>query len=220
MNTELIQHIQSFLADIPEQVTVEAAAKTRTAEQVRAAIHAGVTVIGYNYVQEAEKMRSQITEKASWHLIGHLQKNKVKRAVELFDLIETIDSLSLAASIHLHCQSLQKVMPILIEVNSGAEPNKTGVYPEHVERLVRSITDFPHVRILGLMTMGPWNDDPEQLRPYFRLTKEIYEYIRSLKITGVEMKILSMGMSDSYHIAIEEGANLVRLGTCLFGPRQ
>jgi len=219
MKTDLMQHIHAILAEIPEHVLVEAAAKTRSAEQVRTAIHAGVTIVGYNYVQEAEKMKSQITEKASWHLIGHLQKNKIKKAMELFDLIETVDSLSLAASIHLHCQSLRKVMPILIEVNSGREPNKTGVYPEHVERLVRSITDFSHVHILGLMTMGPWSDDPEQLRPYFRLTKELYEHIRSLGITGVEMKILSMGMSDSYQVAIEEGATLVRLGTCLFGPR-
>ena len=198
---------------------MEAAAKTRSADEVRAAIDAGIRVLGYNYVQEAEAIQADIRADVRWHMIGHLQKNKVKKAVELFDMIETVDSVKLARRLSRVCEQAGKPMPVLIEVNSGREENKNGVLPEDVESLARSIDTLPAVQLQGLMTMGPWVDDPEELRPYFKLTREIFDHLTALKLQNFTMQYLSMGMSDSYHIAIEEGANIVRLGTVLFGPR-
>lgn len=216
---QLAEHVRKILASLPSHVTLEAAAKTRTAEEVQAVIEAGVTVVGYNYLQEAEGIKTRVQADVRWHLIGHLQKNKVKKAVELFDMIETIDSLTLAEAVNTHCERLDKIMPLLIEVNSGREANKSGVLPEEVIPLVRRIAQLPQVRIQGLMTMGPLLDDPQRLRLYFKLVREIYQEIQTLNIPSVEMKVLSMGMSDSYLVAIKEGATQVRLGTLLFGPR-
>jgi pyridoxal phosphate enzyme (YggS family) len=220
LNNQTIKHnIQQILQKIPSGVTLEAAAKTRSAEEVGAAIDGGISVFGYNYVQEAESIKSQIAADVRWHMIGHLQKNKVKKAVPLFDMIETVDSAELAQRIDKECAKAARVMDVLIEVNSGRESNKAGVFPEDVESLIRDIHDLPHIRIKGLMTMGPWLNDPEALRPYFRLTREIFDHLSELNIRHVEMNHLSMGMSDSYEIAIQEGATIVRLGTILFGPR-
>ena len=218
---DIEQNIQRIKNELPEHVELEAAAKTRSADEVRAAINAGIRVFGYNYVQEAESIKAEIQTDVivKCHMIGHLQKNKVKQAVELFDMIETVDSKALAERINRVCEQQQKIMPVLIEVNSGREENKDGVYPENVESLIRSINMLPHIRIQGLMTMGPWLDDPEELRPYFKLTREIFDHLAALNLPNVAMRYLSMGMSDSYRIAIEEGANIVRLGTILFGPR-
>jgi PLP dependent protein len=216
---QLIKYVRGILASLPPHVTLEAAAKTRSAEEVQAVIEAGVAILGYNYIQEAEQIKARVHADVRWHLIGHLQKNKVKKAVELFDMVETIDSLPLAEAVSEQCERLGKTMPLLIEVNSGREVNKSGVFPEDVIPLVRRIAELPHLRIQGLLTMGPLLDDPQLLRPYFKLCREIYEEIQTLNIPRVEMKVLSMGMSDSYLVAIEEGATLVRLGTLLFGPR-
>lgn len=216
---ELIDHIHAVLATIPPGVTLEAAAKTRSADEVQAAIDAGVRVIGYNYVQEAQQIFPQLRGTFQRHLIGHLQKNKVNKAVEWFDLIETVDSFELAEAISRRCAQVGRVMPVLVEVNSGREAGKSGVLPEAVEPLVRRVAELPHVQVRGLMTMGPLLDDPQEMRPFFRLTREIYDQIKALHLARVETAILSMGMSDSYRVAIEEGANLVRLGTLLFGPR-
>lgn len=220
LNNQTIKHnIQQILQKIPSGVTLEAAAKTRSVKEVKAAIEAGISMIGYNYVQEAESIKSQITADVRWHMIGHLQKNKVKKAAALFDMIETVDSVELAQRIDKECAKIDRAMDVLIEVNSGREPNKAGVFPEHVESLIRDIHDVPHICIKGLMTMGPWLDDPEELRPYFRQTREIFDHLSELNIPRVEMTHLSMGMSDSYEIAVQEGATIVRLGTILFGPR-
>lgn len=217
---QLVEHIRAVLATIPPHVAVEAAAKTRTADEVQAAVEAGVRIIGYNYVQEAQQIKPQVVGPVQWHLIGHLQKNKVNKAVELFDLIETVDSFELAAALDRRCAVIGKRMPVLIEVNSGREPNKSGALPEEVVELVRRTAELPNLEVRGLMTMGPLLEDPEAMRPYFRLTREIFLEIKALQIPRVKMEILSMGMSDSYRVAIEEGATLVRLGTLLFGPRR
>ncbi|MDZ7370662.1 MAG: YggS family pyridoxal phosphate-dependent enzyme [candidate division KSB1 bacterium] len=217
---QLVEHIRTVLATIPPHVAVEAAAKTRTADEVQAAVEAGVRIIGYNYVQEAQQIKPQVVGPVQWHLIGHLQKNKVNKAVELFDLIETVDSFELAAALDRRCAAVGKRMPVLIEVNSGREPNKSGALPEEVVGLVRRTAELPNLEVRGLMTMGPLLEDPEAMRPYFRLTREIFLEIKALQIPRVKMEILSMGMSDSYRVAIEEGATLVRLGTLLFGPRR
>jgi pyridoxal phosphate enzyme (YggS family) len=182
-------------------------------------VEAGVAIIGENYVQEAERDYAVVGDRAKWHFIGHLQKNKVKKAVSIFDMIETIDSVEIAQEVDKRCRQIGKVMPVLVEVNSGREQQKAGVLPEAAEQLVREISVLPGVKVKGFMTMGPFMGDPEGLRPYFAETKRVYERIKELGLSGVEMKYLSMGMTDSYGVALEEGANLVRIGTKIFGER-
>jgi pyridoxal phosphate enzyme (YggS family) len=152
-------------------------------------------------------------------MIGHLQRNKVKKAVQLFDMIETIDSVRLAREVNKECAKLNKIMPVLIEINSGKESNKTGVMPENIIALIQQINNLSNLQILGLMTMGPRFGNPEDARPYFKTTKALFEQIKKLEIPRVEMRYLSMGMSNSYQIALDEGANIVRIGTRLFGSR-
>ena len=218
MNDQTIeQAVRRILAALPAAVTLVAAAKTRSPEQVRAAIRAGVTCVGHNYVQDAEAMIPLVPEPVRWHLIGHLQRNKAKVAVQLFEMIETLDSWRLAVEIDKRCAAIDKVMPVLVEINSGREASKTGVLPKDVDGLVRRASELPHVRIQGLMTMGPRFGDPENARPYFRATREAFERLGAAGIPNVEMRYLSMGMSNSYQVAIEEGANMVRIGTGLFG---
>ncbi len=213
------QNTIDILSELPEGVQLVAAAKTRQPEEILEAIEAGVRIIGENYVQEAEKAREVIGERAEWHMIGHLQKNKVKKAVAVFDMIETVDSAELAAEIDKRCAGIGKIMPALVEINSGREKQKTGVMPEDAEPLVREISTLPNIRVMGLMTMGPRSGDPENSRPYFVETRKIFDSIKQLNLPGVQMKYLSMGMTNSYRIAIEEGANMVRLGSRIFGER-
>ncbi len=208
--------VTEILNTLPSNILLVAAAKTRTQAEIEAAIDAGVEILGYNYVQEAEQMFALLGRRAAWHLIGHLQRNKVKKAIDLFDMVETIDSLPLAELVNKECAKLGRVMPILIEVNSGRESRKNGVWPEHVEPLARQLSPLPHLQVQGLMTIGPAVED---LRPYFRVTKALFDQLRQAKIPNIDMRYLSMGMSDSYLIAIEEGANIVRIGTKLFGAR-
>jgi pyridoxal phosphate enzyme (YggS family) len=216
------QTTREIIQTLPESVTLVAAAKTRSAGEVRAAIRGGVKILGYNYVQEAAQIAQEIDANPAvkWHLIGHLQRNKAKQAVGLFDMIETIDSLELAEIVNRHCAESGKQMPVLIEINSGREANKSGVFPENAEKLIRKISELPLVKINGLMTLAPFFDDPEKTRPYFRETRELFDQLESLCLSNVTFKFLSMGMSDTYPIAIEEGANIVRIGTKLFGPRK
>lgn len=204
---------------LPVGVVLVAAAKTRSPEEVQDAIDAGIKILGYNYLQEAERIYQIIGNKVQWHMIGHLQRNKVKNAVDLFDMIETIDSVKLAKEVNKRCDSINKIMPVLIEVNSGKELNKTGVLPEDVDELIEQISSFPNIRVQGLMTMGPRFGSPEDARPYFKATKIAFDRLNKAGIPNVEMCYLSMGMSNSYKIAIEEGANIIRVGTKLFGER-
>jgi PLP dependent protein len=213
------ESVTELIKSIPSDVLLVAASKTRTPEEVQAVINSGIEIIGYNYVQEAEKMYQVIGNQVKWHLIGHLQKNKVKKAVKLFDMIETIDSLELAQAVDKQCSVENKIMPVLIEINSGKESNKTGVLPENVEDLILKINNLSNFQVKGLMTMGPRFGNPEDARPYFIATKKAFDRIKALNIPNVEMKYLSMGMSNSYKIAIEEGANIIRVGTKLFGAR-
>lgn len=213
------ENVQKLLAELPPGVLLVAAAKGRTPQEILEAIEAGVQIIGENYVQEAEEAFSVIGRRAQWHMIGHLQRNKAKKAVEIFDMIETLDSVKLAQELEKHCARLHKVMPVLIEVNSGREPQKSGVFPEDAEALIREVAQLPHLKVLGLMTMGPRFGDPEDARPYFRETKKLFERLKALSIPNVEMRYLSMGMSNTYKVALEEGANIVRIGTKIFGER-
>jgi len=213
------ENVINILSTLPSEVQLVAAAKTRSLEEVNEAVQAGISILGYNYLQEAEEIYQGIGDKVKWHMIGHLQRNKAKKAVELFDMIETVDSLKLAEAINRHCKEAVKTMPVLIEINSGKEPNKAGVFPENVDVLVQKISILENIKVQGLMTMGPYSGDPEDARPYFKATKEAFDRLSQINIPNVEMKYLSMGMSNSYLVAIEEGANLVRIGTLLFGDR-
>jgi pyridoxal phosphate enzyme (YggS family) len=213
------QNVTQLLSELPAGVALEAAAKTRTAEEIGQAIEAGVKIIGQNYLQEAERAYEVIGNRAEWHFIGHLQSNKVKKAVNLFDMIETVDSVAIAGEIDKRCAQINKVMPVLIEINSGREEQKSGVFPEAAEQLIRDISDLANIRVMGLMTMGPFSGDPEDSRPYFVATRKIFEELKKKPIPNVEMKYLSMGMTNSYKVAIEEGANIVRIGSKIFGER-
>ncbi|OQX54231.1 MAG: YggS family pyridoxal phosphate enzyme [Candidatus Aminicenantes bacterium 4484_214] len=217
--SQIEDNVKAILAELPPGVELVAAAKARTPNEIQEAIKAGVKIIGENYIQEAINAYQIIGRQVKWHFIGHLQRNKVKKAIDIFDLIETLDSLPLAKEIDKRCGQKGKVMPVLIEINSGREPQKFGVLPEDVEDFVRQLASFSHLRVWGVMTMGPAFGDPEDARPYFQETARIFNHLKSLSLPHVEMKYLSMGMSNSYQVAIEEGANLVRLGTVIFGPR-
>jgi pyridoxal phosphate enzyme (YggS family) len=216
----IADRVRRVLAGIPSHVSVLAAAKTRSVDEIRAAIEGGIRLVGQNYVQEAQHAIETLgRDAAEWHMIGHLQRNKARAAVRLFDTIETVDSVRLAEAIDREATKIGRVLPILIEVNSAREPQKAGVLPEEAVDLIREIAGLPSIRIEGLMTMGPLVADPEEIRPYFAESKRLLDGIAALRIPNVGMRVLSMGMSDSYRIAIEEGATLVRLGTVLFGPR-
>jgi pyridoxal phosphate enzyme (YggS family) len=212
-------NIKALLGELPSNVVLVAAAKSRTPEEILEAVRAGVKIIGENYVQEALAAGKVVGRQAEWHFIGHLQRNKVKKAVEIFDLIETVDSLEIGQEISKRSAARAKVMPILVEINSGREPQKFGVMPEKANDLVKKLGCLPNIKVQGLMTMGPEFGDPEAARPYFRLTREVFEELKALALPEVEMNWLSMGMSHSYRVAIEEGANMIRLGTKIFGPR-
>lgn len=213
------KNVADILAELPTGVELVAAAKTRKPEEILRAANAGVRIFGENYVQEAQRAFERVGHKVKWHFIGHLQRNKVKKAVKIFDMIETLDSLDLAREIDKRSAQERKIIPVLIEINSGKEPQKSGVIPDEAEDFIREAAKFENMRILGLMTMGPAYGDPENARPFFAGTKILFDRIKSSGIPGIDMRYLSMGMTNSYRVAIEEGANMVRIGTKIFGPR-
>ncbi len=211
---------KKILEGLPGGVELVVAAKERSSAEVAEALEAGVKIVGENYVKEAQEKFVVLGNKAKWHFIGHLQKNKVKKAVKIFDMIETLDSLDLAEVLDEECKKINKVMPVLIEVNSATEPQKQGVLAEGVERFLGEILQFANLKPMGLMTMGPWLDNPQELRPFFKKTKDLFDKIKGNYQGELEWIYLSMGMSSSYRVAIEEGANLVRVGTAIFGQRE
>ncbi|MFH1325091.1 MAG: YggS family pyridoxal phosphate-dependent enzyme [Nanoarchaeota archaeon] len=213
------ENIKQIKKELPKNIIIVAATKTRSVDEIKQAIEAGIAILGENYIQEAEAKSNELKGKVKLHCIGHIQTNKAKKAVEIFDMIETVDSIKLAKEIGKRCQSLNKIMPILIEINSGKEPNKDGVMPEDAEQLIRDISTLKNIKVKGLMTMAPFFDNPEKDRPYFKLTKTLFDKIKALNPPNIDMEILSMGMSDSYKIAVEEGANMVRIGAKIFGKR-
>lgn len=204
----------------PQEVKLLGAAKSQKAELVRAAIHAGVTLLGENYVQEAQEKKQRLSEGAEWHMIGHLQRNKAKRAVETFDVIESVDNIALARDLHKEANKRNKTIRILVEVNLAGEPSKSGLATEHVEGLLRAAEELASLRIEGLMAVPPFQENPEHVRPYFQRLKELRERLRALRLANVDLRELSMGMSHDYTVAVEEGATIVRIGTALFGPRK
>lgn len=214
------ENIKAILNELPQAVELVVATKERSIDEIKEAIRAGAKIIGENYLKEAQAKFELIGRQASWHLIGHLQRNKAKLAVKLFDLIETLGSRELAVILDRECKKINKVMPVLIEVNSAAEPQKQGVLLDEVEAFLKQLLAFSNLKPVGLMTMGPWLDDPEAIRPYFRKTKQLFDKIKANYRGKVELRYLSMGMSFSWRIAVQEGANIVRIGTAIFGQRK
>jgi len=195
---------------IPDNVKLITVTKTRTVEEIKEAIEAGVRCIGENRIKEAKEKFPFLPE-VEKHMIGHLQRNKVKSAVELFDMIQSVDSLRLAEEIDKRCKAIDKVMPILIEVNIGEEEQKHGLKLSEVKDFIQNISRLNNIKVEGLMCMAPFIS-PEETRPYFKKMKSLFDSLENLKW-------LSMGMTNDYKIAIEEGSNMVRVGTAIFGKR-
>jgi pyridoxal phosphate enzyme (YggS family) len=204
----------------PEAIRLMAVTKTVDDDRILAAIQAGVELIGENYVQEAKRKIEKLGKTSEWHLIGRLQTNKAKYAVHLFDMIHSVDRLELAAELDRRARAAGRVIPILIEVNVGGEESKSGIPLDSAPDLIRMAAPLANLSILGLMTMPPWFDDPEESRPYFHAMRELRDRIAGEAIPRVEMRELSMGMTDDYVVAIEEGATIVRIGRGIFGERQ
>jgi PLP dependent protein len=204
----------------PEEVRLVAVSKTFPAESVSEAFQCGATVFGENYIQEArDKIATLGHLDISWHFIGHLQRNKSKYAVKLFDLIHAVDSIKLARELNKEAAKIDKIQEILVQVNISGEETKSGVDENGATELIKGIATLEHLAIKGLMTMPPFFDDPDRARPYFQALRLLGDHIRGLSIPRVSMHELSMGMTGDFEVAIEEGATLVRVGTAIFGAR-
>jgi pyridoxal phosphate enzyme (YggS family) len=193
-----------------------AVTKTVPAEIINQAISNGIMTIGENKVQEAREKFDYISQPVEKHMIGHLQRNKVKYAVKLFDMIQSVDSLRLAEEINLRTQTK---MPILIEVNTSGESSKYGCQPKEAINLMKEISPMPNLEIKGFMTIGIFSDEAEKVRVCFKTLKQIYDEAQDLNLTNTNISVLSMGMTVDFELAVEEGANMVRIGTAIFGPR-
>lgn len=221
-----LQHIRERMADAcrragrdPDTVRLVAVSKTKPAAMIEAALAAGQDLFGESYVQEFTAKAEEIDAPVTWHFIGGLQSNKVKYLRGKVALIHSVDRLSLAKEIDRQWGRLEQPANILIQVNIGEEESKSGTTEEDLRNLVRQVAAMPHVRIRGLMTLPPYLDDPEEVRPFFRRLRELAEDIAALNLPNVEMAELSMGMSHDFEVAIEEGATLVRVGSAIFGSR-
>ena len=177
-------------------------------------------LIGENYVQEAESKRQVISEAVEWHMIGHLQRNKVKAALNTFDLIQSLDSVALALELDKEGRRNGKTVRTLIEINLGDEHSKSGIGQDKVQELVKRVSELSHLQVEGLMAVPPFKEKPEESRPYFCALRELQVELQGWKIPNGSFNELSMGMTHDYPIAIEEGATIVRIGTALFGPRK
>ena len=201
----------------PEEIKLVAVTKTATIEQIEEAISAGVEIIGENKVQEAKEKYQILTADIEWHLVGHLQTNKVKYAIEIFDLIHSVDGIKLAKEIDRRSLQFGMITNVLVEVNISGEETKYGIKPEEVEPFLKEISEFSRIRVRGLMTIAPIVEDKEEVRPYFRKLRELSKEIKKKNIKNVRMDYLSMGMTEDFEVAVEEGANIVRIGRGIFG---
>lgn len=222
-----IEHIRERIAEAalrsgrnPEDVKLMAVTKTVDDERIMEAIQCGVDIIGENYVQEAKRKIEKMGHSIEWHLIGHLQSNKAKYAVRFFDMVHSVDRMGLARELDRRSAMNDRVMPVLIEVNISGEETKSGVPRGEVIPLIREVAELEHLAVRGLMTLPAWFDNPEDARPSFAGLRELRDMIVDANIPGVEMRELSMGMTDDFEVAIEEGATIVRIGRALFGERK
>jgi hypothetical protein len=201
----------------PASVTLLAVTKSQPPEVVKAATDLGLTLFGENKVQEAKAKIPLCPGKLCWHFIGHLQTNKCRDAVELFEMIQSVDSFHLAQEINKRAEQASKSVPVLLEVNVAGESTKFGYRPERLLAELKAVNELPRIEIHGLMTMAPWTPEPEKVRPVFRQLRELKAECE--QVLGASLRHLSMGMTSDFEVAIEEGATLVRIGTALFGPR-
>lgn len=206
-----------------DAITLMAVSKVVEPERIREAYQAGMRVFGENRVQEFAEKALAVRDlgNAEWHLIGHLQTNKAKKAVEIFHAVDSLDSLRLTQKLDQAAESCGKVLPVLIEINVGGEENKSGISPDspELEELLRGVEKFEHLQVRGLMTIPPYTEDPEGARPCFRKLRDLRDAIVARKLPRIEMEVLSMGMSHDFEVAVEEGSTCVRIGTAIFGER-
>jgi pyridoxal phosphate enzyme (YggS family) len=195
-----------------------AVAKTFPPEAIREAAEAGIRDVGENRVQEASAKFQVLGRDVTWHLVGHLQTNKVKKALEIFDWIHSVDSLRLAEEISRRAERVGREVDVLVEVNVSGEPSKFGVRPSELHRLIEQVVRLPHLRLRGLMTIAPLVDDPEKARPYFAALRELRDQLLRSGVAD-HLPHLSMGMTDDFEVAVEEGATMVRIGRAIFGER-
>lgn len=212
--------LKSPLTHDPQDVTLIAVTKNHGVESMRKAIDCNIAVIGENRVQEAESKYDVLDRSVSWHLIGHLQSNKAKKAVKLFDLIHSVDSLSLAEAIDTAARKEGKRQDILLQVNVAKDENKFGLEADEVMSVAQEVCKLPNIRLCGLMTIAPFYEDSEQARPAFRRLRELYQALKDAQLKGSEIQYLSMGMTHDFVVAVEEGANMIRVGTGIFGARE
>lgn len=204
-----------------DSIRLIAVSKTMPAEVVQEAIEAGVTDLGENYIQEArEKINTLATADVNWHFIGHLQSNKAKYAVRLFDLIHSVDSLKLAQELNKYAQKIDKIQAVLVQVNVAKEESKSGVHVENTLKLLKNIAQLENIAVQGLMTMPPYFNAPEKVRPFFAALRRLRDQINAAGLPNIALDELSMGMTGDFEAAIEEGATMVRIGTAIFGARQ
>ncbi|MCH8018628.1 YggS family pyridoxal phosphate-dependent enzyme [candidate division KSB1 bacterium] len=202
-----------------EEIELVAITKTVDVEQINEAIEAGIRVVGENRVQEAWRKFQEVGEKAHWHMVGHLQTNKVKRVLQFADMIHSVDSVYLAREIQTQAKKLDRTIEILIQVNTSGEESKFGLEPEATIGAIEEVSTLPNLKIKGLMTIGAFLPNPEDVRPCFKLLHDLKDRVNERGITSVEIGTLSMGMTNDYEIAIEEGSTMVRVGTAIFGER-
>lgn len=222
----IYENVQKILNDIPDNIKVIAAAKTRNIEEVKKSVDAGIRHIGENYIQELEligkNLDEQYREKITLHVIGHLQSNKMNKALRYCDTIQTVDSIKTAEKLNKKVPNFRdKSLPVLIEINIANEPAKHGALPDFAEikPIAETISKMENLQLGGLMTLGSFGHTAEELRPYFKQMKQFFEQLKDLNLSNTDIHELSMGMSESYHVAIEEGATMVRLGRILYGKR-
>lgn len=219
---ETIREIARRCGRDPDEIRLLAASKSQPAEAIQAAFDAGLRLFGENYVQEAQTKKRSLGEtarSAEWHMIGHLQRNKARAALDLFSVIQSLDSAELARSLDEEGKRRKAQVRTLVEVNLAGEGSKSGISKQALIPLLERVGELVYLRVEGLMTVPPLREDPEEARPYFRLLKELQMEIKDLKIPNVELRELSMGMTHDYRVAIEEGATVVRVGTAIFGER-
>lgn len=222
---DIAENYYRLRKEIPEHVTIVAAVKTRTPEEIGALIEAGAGDIGQNYVQEAERVYAALGEGAktvNWHMLGGVQKNKINKALRIFDVIQTVDSCRTARAIDKRAGEAGRIIPVYMEINSASEPAKTGFAPDEkaVEKALLEMALLKNIRVEGVMTMGAFDADETETRQYFKKTCGLFRHLKAMNLDNTDIRVLSMGMSDSYPIAIEQGATMVRLGTVLFGKRR
>jgi len=223
---ENVQFVRNKIAEAcqrsgrdPEEVELVAITKTVDVEQINEATEAGILVVGENRVQEAWRKFQDVGKGVHWHIVGHLQTNKVKRVLQFADMIHSVDSVYLAREIQRQAEKLDRSIEILIQVNTSGEESKFGLEPEVTIGTIEEISAFSNLKIKGLMTIGAFLNNPEDVRPCFKLLRDLRDRVKERKIAGIEIGTLSMGMTNDYEVAIEEGSTMVRVGTAIFGER-